>query len=114
MQKKRNIVHATINAIDGVKELILQKAARREILLAVLAIGFFCYRPNVYTVLIAVLSLVLLAVEALNTAIEKICDLITLEEHPEIKKIKDLGAAAVFMIVLAIGLIFLRYLSPFF
>ena len=114
MQKKRNIVHATINAIDGLKELVLQKAARREILLAVLAIGFFCYRPHVYTVLIAVLSLVLLAVEALNTAIEKICDLITLEEHPEIKKIKDLGAAAVFIIVLAIGLIFLRYLSPFF
>jgi diacylglycerol kinase len=114
MQKKRNILDATINAFDGVKELVLQKAARRELVLAVLAIGFFCYRPNVYTVLIAVLSLILLAVEALNTAIEKICNLITLEEHPEIKKIKDLGAAAVMIIVLAIGLIFIRYLSPFF
>lgn len=114
MQKKRNIVHATINAIDGFKELILQKAARRELVLAAIAIGFFCYRPNVYTVLVAVLSLVLLAVEALNTAIEKICDLITLEEHSEIKKIKDLGAAAVMIIVLAIVLIFIRYLSPFF
>jgi diacylglycerol kinase (ATP) len=114
MQKKRNIVHAAINAVDGLKVLILQKAARRELVLAVIAIGFFCYRPNVYTVLIAVLSLVLLAIEALNTAIEKICDLITLEEHPEIKKIKDLGAAAAFIIVFAIGLIFIRYLSPFF
>ena len=114
MSKKRNIIHATINSIDGAKELILQKAARRESILAVITIGFFCYRPNVYTVLIAVLSLVLLAVEALNTAIEKICDLITLEEHPEIKKIKDLGAAAVMIIVLAIVLIFIRYLSPFF
>jgi len=114
MQKKRNVVDATINAVDGIKELILQKAARRELVLASIAIGFFCYRPNVYTVLIAVLSLVLLAVEALNTAIEKICDLITLEEHPEIKKIKDLGAAAVMIIVVAIGLIFIRYLSPYF
>jgi diacylglycerol kinase len=114
MQKKRNIVHAAMNAVDGLKVLILQKAARREFVLAVIAIGFFCYRPNVYTVLIAVLSLVLLAIEALNTAIEKICDFITLEEHPEIKKIKDLGAAAVFIVVLAIGLIFIRYLSPFF
>jgi len=114
MQKKRNIIHATINAIDGFKELILQKAARRELILAVIAIGFFCYRPNVYTVLIAVLSLVLLAVESLNTAIEKICDHITPEEHPEIKKIKDLGAAAVMIIVLAIVLIFIRYLTPFF
>jgi diacylglycerol kinase (ATP) len=114
MQKKRNIAHATMNAIDGLKELILQKAARRELVLAALAIGFFCYRPNVYTVLIAVLSLVLLAVEALNTAIEKTCDLITLEEHPEIKKIKDLGAAAVMIIIFAIALIFIRYLSPYF
>jgi diacylglycerol kinase (ATP) len=114
MPKKRNIVHATINAIDGLKELILQKAARRELVLVVIAIGFFCYRPNVYTVLIAVLSLVLLAVEALNTAIEKTCDLINPDEHPEIKKIKDLGAAAVMIIVLAIALIFIRYLSPFF
>jgi diacylglycerol kinase (ATP) len=114
MPKKRNIIDATINALDGLKELILQKAARRELILAAIAIGFFCYRPNVYTVLIAVLSLVLLAVEALNTAIEKTCDLITLEQHPEIKKIKDLGAAAVMIIVLAIGLIFIRYLSPFF
>ena len=114
MPKKRNIIDATINAVDGIKELVLQKSARRELLLAALAIGFFCYRPNVYTVLIAVLSLILLAVEALNTAIEKICNLITLEEHPEIKKIKDLGAAAVMIIVLAITLIFIRYLSPFF
>ena len=114
MPKNRNIIDATINAVDGIKELVLQKAARRELLLAALAIGFFCYRPNVYTVLIAVLSLILLAVEALNTAIEKICNLITLDEHPEIKKIKDLGAAAVMIIVLAITLIFIRYLSPFF
>ena len=114
MHKNKNIFTATRNALDGLKELILEKSVRRELVLALFAIGFFCYRPNVYTVLIAVLSLILLAVEALNTAIEKICDLLTLEHHPEIKKIKDLGAAAVFIILLTIGLIFIRYLSPFF
>lgn len=113
MLKKRNIIHATINAIDGAKELILQKSARRELILVVMAIGFFCYRPNAYTILIAVLSLLLLAIEALNTAIEKLCDLITLEQHSEIKKIKDLGAAAVMIILLAMGLIFIRYLSTY-
>ena len=114
MQKNKNIFAAARNALDGVKELIKEKSARRELALAIIAIVFFCFKPNVYTVLMAVLSLVLLAVEALNTAIEKTCDLITLEEHPEIKKIKDLGAAAVMIIVLAILLIFIRYLSPFF
>lgn len=113
MPKKRNIFHATLNAVDGCKELIAQKAARRELILVFISIGFFCYYPNVYTVLIAILALVLMAVEALNTAIEKLCDLISLEEHPEIKKIKDLGAASVLIILLAIALILLRYLSPF-
>ena len=114
MQKNKNIFAAARNALDGVKELIKEKSALRELALAIIAIVFFCFKPNVYTVLMAVLSLVLLAAEALNTAIEKTCDLITLEEHPEIKKIKDLGAAAVMIIVLAILLIFIRYLSPFF
>jgi len=114
MYKNKNILDATLNAMNGVKELVQEKSARRELILIVIAISFFCYKPNVYTVLIAVLSLVLLAVEALNTAIEKTCDLIDLKEHPEIKKIKDLGAAAVFIILLAMGLIFIRYLSPFF
>ena len=114
MQKNKNIFAATSNALDGIKELIQEKSVRREIALAAIAIIFFCFKPNVYTVLIAVLSLILLAVEALNTAIEKTCDLITLDHHPEIKKIKDLGAAAVLIIILTIGLIFIRYLSPFF
>ncbi|MBU3577832.1 diacylglycerol kinase [Polynucleobacter sp. UK-Kesae-W10] len=114
MHKNKNILDATGNALNGIKELIQEKSARRELLLIVLSVSFFCYKPNVYTVLIAVLSLVLLAVEALNTALEKTCDLITVEQHPEIKKIKDLGAAAVFIIVLTIALIFIRYLSPFF
>ena len=35
--------------------------------------------------------------EMLNTAIEHLCDLYTQEEHPEIRRIKDLGAAGVLM-----------------
>lgn len=113
MQKKRNIIHATINAVDGFKELILQKAARRELILVVVAAGLLYHQTNVHTLLIAALSLVLLAVEALNTAIEKICNLITMEEHPEIKKIKDLGAASVMIIVFIIGLIGIHYLMVY-
>jgi diacylglycerol kinase len=39
--------------------------------------------------------------ELLNTAIEKICDLITKDIHPIIKVIKDIAAAAV--LIAAIG-----------
>ncbi|OGG52727.1 hypothetical protein A2851_03955 [Candidatus Kaiserbacteria bacterium RIFCSPHIGHO2_01_FULL_53_29] len=35
-----------------------------------------------------------LAIEALNTAIEELCDHVTPSEHPKIGKVKDLGSAA--------------------
>jgi diacylglycerol kinase (ATP) len=113
MYKNKNIYHATKNAVNGLVILLKERSAQREFFLALAAIALFIFKPNVYTVLLAVLALVLLAVEALNTAIEKICDHLTLELHPEIKEIKDLGAAAVFILVFAIILLFIRFLSPF-
>jgi len=113
MHKNQNLLQATKNALNGLRILLKERSAKRELLLVCVAIGLFCYKPNVYTVLLTVLSFTLLAVEALNTAIEKICDHLTLEIHPEIKAIKDLGAAAVFILVFAILLLFIRFLSPF-
>lgn len=49
-----------------------------------------------------------LAVEALNTAIEELCDHVTPDEHPNIGKVKDLGSAASGLIGIAafvIGLV---------
>ena len=46
--------------------------------------------------------------EAMNTAIEYICNKITLQKDPEIKKVKDMAAGAVLMascIVFIIGLL---------
>ena len=113
MIKNKNILNASKNAIDGMRILLRERSAQRELLLLIVSIGTFCYKPNVYTVLLTVLSFVLLAVEALNTAIEKMCDHMTPDLHPEIKIIKDLGASAVLIIVLAIILLFVRFLSPF-
>lgn len=57
--------------------------------------------PWTFALLLAVL-LLLLAIEALNTAIEKLCDHVTPHHHPAIGVIKDLGSAAVlFGLVLA-------------
>ena len=35
--------------------------------------------------------------EILNTGLEKLCDMITLEHHDDVAKIKDAGSAAVFL-----------------
>lgn len=59
--------------------------------------------------LIIVLTIgILLAVEALNTALEELCDHVTPEHHSQIGKIKDIGSGAAFIMccaALVIGLI---------
>ena len=48
--------------------------------------------------------LLLLAIELLNTAIEKLADRLTTDHDPQIGHIKDMGSAAVGVVLLIIGL----------
>ena len=52
----------------------------------------------------------LLSVESLNSAIEQTCDLISIKKNPKIKRIKDLGATAVFIIICAIVFTGINYI----
>jgi len=49
--------------------------------------------------------LLLLAVELLNTAIEKLADRLTLEHDAQIGRVKDMGSAAVGVALLIAGLV---------
>ena len=60
--------------------------------------------------LIAVI-LLLLAVELLNTAIEKLADRLTTDHDPQIGRVKDMGSAAVGAALLICGLVWLFALS---
>ncbi len=51
--------------------------------------------------------LLLLAVELLNTAIEKLADRVTLEHDPQIGRVKDMGSAAVAVAAVIAGLVWL-------
>ena len=51
--------------------------------------------------------LLLLAVELLNTAIEKLCDRVTLERDEQIRRVKDMGSAAVGVALVMAGLLWL-------
>ncbi|MDO4706781.1 MAG: diacylglycerol kinase, partial [Comamonadaceae bacterium] len=95
-RKGGSLYSATCNSLDGLAVLFKERAARRELLLIVATGLIYVLLPNTHTLLLLVLALVLLAVEALNTAIEVLCDHVTLEIHPAIKKAKDLGSAAIF------------------
>ena len=98
--KNGSLWNAARNSLDGLSELIKESAARREIFLIVACALVFGFMPGTYTLL-----LLLLAVEALNTAIEVLCDHVTPEIHPMIKKAKDLGSAAIFIVGSAIALV---------
>ncbi|MDO8514039.1 MAG: diacylglycerol kinase family protein [bacterium] len=54
-----------------------------------------------------------LAVEALNTAIEELCDHVTPEEHPSIGKVKDLGSGAALLMGITATIIGLVIFIPY-
>lgn len=104
--KNGSLWNAARNSLDGLSGLARESAARREIFLIVACAVLFGFMPGPYTLLLLVLSLLLLAMEALNTAIEVLCDHVTPEIHPMIKKAKDLGSAAIFIVGSAMALVF--------
>ena len=100
--KNQSIFEAAKNAINGFSVLINDYSARREIILIFASAIIFFLNTNTYSLIIFILSLVLLSVESLNSAIEQTCDLISIKKNSKIKKIKDLGATSVFIIICAI------------
>jgi diacylglycerol kinase (ATP) len=110
----KRIYNATVNTLHGLAAGIRSEAAMREEAIALalaLPVGVFV-APSVgwYVAMIGAL-LVLLAVELLNTAIEKLADHVTPQQHPQIGLIKDFGSAAVFCAMCLSGLVWLAALA---
>jgi diacylglycerol kinase (ATP) len=110
----KRLYSATLNSLRGLGYCLRHEAAVREeaILLALaVPLGIFV-APSVgwYVAMIGSL-LALLAVELLNTAVEKLADYVTRERHVEIRKIKDFGSAAVFFLLCLAGLIWLAAIA---
>ncbi len=98
------LLKATINSWHGLIACTQSEAAFRQVL-ALLAVGaplafFLTNDLGERFALIGVLFF-LLIVELLNTAIEKLADCVTRETDPAIKRIKDMGSAAVGLSLLA-------------
>ena len=105
------LVNATIHSLQGT--IANETAVRQEAITLGLAIllGFsLSPGPAWYVAMIGVL-LVLLAVELLNMAIEKLSDHVTPEHHVEIGIIKDAASAAVFCLLLVAILVWVVAIS---
>lgn len=85
------------DAFSGLKVGINHKAIRIQMLLAILAIiGGLIVKLDEYEWLAFIICIsVVIALEIMNTAIEKICDYVNSDYDEKIKVIKDLSSASV-------------------
>ena len=91
---------ALINSLSGLNWALRHEAAVREEAIA-LAIGlpasFFVAASVPWWLALVGSLLMLMVVELLNTAVEKLSDHVTPEHSEAIKVVKDLGSAAVLL-----------------
>ena len=101
---------ATVNSWRGlIAAAKSEQAFREELLALIIAVPLaFVVASEAWKrlALIAVI-LLLMAVELLNTAIEKLSDHVTPAQHPDIGRIKDMASAAVGVALAIAGLAWL-------
>lgn len=97
---------ATINSWNGLVAAARSEQAIREelvILLVAIPLAFFIGTTTARAIELIVVLLLLLTVELLNTAIEKLADRLTTDHDEQIGRVKDMGSAAVLVALLIAG-----------
>ena len=109
----KKIFSNLINSINGLKITLKQHSFIIEVVGGLILIPYLIIAEldNVFKLIIITIYFLLLAFELINTAIEKLSDKISKNFDSDIKKIKDISSASVFIILLL--LIFLLILTIF-
>ena len=98
-----------INSLNGLKIVINEKSFVMELILGVFLLPYVLI-SNIdfnHKLLLLVIYLLLLAIEIINTAIEKLSDKFTKDFDNDIKSIKDLASAAVFLTLIILIVTFI-------
>jgi len=101
---------ATINSWNGLRSgFTLERAIREEVVALVLALplAFLIGTTMARRIEMIAVVMLVLTVELLNTAIEKLADRVTMEHDSQIGRVKDLGSAAVGIALLIAGMVWL-------
>ena len=106
IEKKTGFSHlfaAATYSAGGARRLLGESAFRHELIAFVVAMGVFAIVGATFFqyVAMAILFLLMVAFEALNTAIEEIVDRVSPEISEMGKHSKDLGSFAVFCLIIA-------------
>lgn len=113
MIDSRKVLRSFRFAGQGIIDLFhYENNAKVHLLLAILVVAAGVYlelNRTEWAIIITQIGLVW-AAEAFNTAIEKLCDFVSPDLHPQIKAIKDISSGAVLILAITavvIGLIIL-------
>lgn len=80
--------------------------------IAVIIAGFIFSLSYMEWCTVIICIILMFMSEALNTAIEKLCDHVCMERHPRIGMIKDIAAGAVFMTAIGCAIVGLIVFIP--
>lgn len=98
------------HTIGGLREGLKSEAAiKQEVAVALIALPVSVFIATDLWTWVALIGslLVLLAIEFLNTAIERLCNHVEPEKHEAIRVTKDLASAGVFFAIALAGLIWI-------
>ena len=92
------------NSINGLNVACKENSFILELILGLFLIPYLVFIDIeiLFKLIIFVTYVTLLALEIINSAIEILCNKITRQYDADIKKIKDLGSAAVFIILITL------------
>ena len=108
------LIRATINTWYGLCDVARSEPAFRQELAALLVglpLAFFIAEDAWKRLALISALLVVLIVELLNTAIEKLADRVSRESDGQIRRVKDMGSAAVGLALLLAGVVWLLALA---
>lgn len=93
-----------------------ESSFRLEVVVITLLQASLCFidLPYVYMAILRLSLFLPLIAEAVNSAIERTVDLVTVEFHPLAKQAKDLGSSVVFLTITATTLIWVSTLFSVF
>jgi diacylglycerol kinase (ATP) len=101
---------ATINTRNGLAFAIRSEQAVREELVALaiaVPLAWLIGATMMRSIELIATVVLVLVIELLNTAIEKLADRLTTEQDPQIGRVKDMGSAAVGVALVMAGLFWL-------
>lgn len=104
----RRVFSALRYSLQGLRAAIRYEAAfRQELALAILMVpaAFWLGRSLLEIVLLILTVVLVLVAELMNSAIEALADALSVEMHPLLGRAKDLGSAAVMLLLIFTALV---------